>query len=104
MGKAMNAKTMVSAGVVVAFGAILLGQPTASVKPPDPDPYLALAQAHARPVQVGRYQIVYSPQLARDTFLLDTSSGRTWQIFIGKDADGDEHSGWQPVLWRDAGD
>ncbi len=28
----------------------------------------------------GRYQIVMNPELARNTFLLDTQTGQTWQL------------------------
>jgi hypothetical protein len=32
--------------------------------------------------QQGRYQIIISPHAARDTFLLDTETGRVWQMTI----------------------
>jgi len=34
------------------------------------------------PIPQGRYQIVMSPHNARDTFLLDTETGRVWQLTI----------------------
>lgn len=30
----------------------------------------------------GRYQIIMSPHNARDTFLIDTETGRTWQLTV----------------------
>jgi hypothetical protein len=33
-----------------------------------------------KPSEVGRYVIVHSPQVERDTMLLDTVTGRTWQL------------------------
>jgi hypothetical protein len=41
----------------------------------------------------GRYQIVYSPHAARDTFLLDTATGRVWQLTAFSDLEG------QPAAW-----
>lgn len=45
---------------------------------------------------VGRYTIIHSPQTERDTMLLDTTTGDTWQLVtMGKDeSDG---MGWQFV-------
>lgn len=40
---------------------------------------------------VGRYQIVMSTIVARDTYLLDTSTGRTWVILSAKDDAGKEN-------------
>ena len=37
------------------------------------------------PVSSGRYTIFYSPQVERDTFLVDTQTGQTWQLVQGKD-------------------
>jgi hypothetical protein len=31
-------------------------------------------------VPVGRYQIIHSPHLEKDTMLLDTATGQTWQL------------------------
>lgn len=30
--------------------------------------------------EVGRYQIIFNPQVRADTFLLDTATGRIWQL------------------------
>jgi hypothetical protein len=35
-----------------------------------------------KPVPAGRYQILMSPHNARDTFLLDTETGRVWQLTV----------------------
>jgi hypothetical protein len=45
---------------------------------------------------VGRYAIVHSPHVQRDTQLLDTATGKTWQLVrLGKDEDAGV--GWQSV-------
>ena len=41
----------------------------------------------------GRYQIVINPQVRADTFLLDTATGRIWQIVKFTDLDG------EPTAW-----
>jgi hypothetical protein len=66
----MNRSTLIIvAGVVFAVGAIggafgqrILGKQTVALPGP----------------QSGRYQIVFSPHLRADTFLLDTATGRIW--------------------------
>ncbi len=40
-----------------------------------------------------RFQIVFSPHAARDTFLLDTATGRVWQLTSFSYLDG------EPVAW-----
>jgi hypothetical protein len=40
-----------------------------------------------------RFQIFYSPHAARDTFLLDTTTGRVWQLTSFSDLTG------QPSAW-----
>lgn len=37
-------------------------------------------QAQTPPPRDGRYAIVFSPRVERDTFLLDTATGRVWQL------------------------
>ena len=44
--------------------------------------------------QPGRYQIVINPQARADTFLLDTATGRVWQLIIYGDLNG-EPPAWQ---------
>ena len=34
---------------------------------------------HTQEIADGRYQIVFRPELARDTWLLDTATGRVWR-------------------------
>jgi len=48
---------------------------------------------NASPAQ-GRYQIVMSPHNARDTFLLDTQTGRVWQLTMFSFLSDD------PVVWN----
>ena len=38
----------------------------------------------ASDVPVGRFIIVHSPEIERDTTLLDTATGRTWQLVVDK--------------------
>ena len=44
--------------------------------------------------QVGRWAIVHSPHVQRDTTLLDTATGDTWQLVRLGDGDNSE-MGWQ---------
>lgn len=72
-------------GVLIVLGAVAvsgcdkLGSASAPVGPP-----------------VGRWSIVHSPHVQRDTMLLDTATGDTWQLVqLGRaDSDG---LGWQYV-------
>jgi hypothetical protein len=52
----------------------------------------ALAQSQVAPT-AGRYVMVFSPRAERNTFLLDTATGRTWQLTQFTDAAG------QPLAW-----
>ena len=36
----------------------------------------------AAPTPQGRYQIIMSPHNARDTFLIDTETGKIWQLTV----------------------
>lgn len=50
-------------------------------------------QTQTNPVVGGRYQIIISPGLREDTFLLDTQTGKTWvqtRVTDVKD---------QPLIW-----
>jgi hypothetical protein len=44
--------------------------------------------------QPGRYQIVINPQMRADTFLLDTATGKVWQLIKFSDIEN------QPTAWR----
>ena len=46
------------------------------------------------PQAVGRYQIVINPQARADTFMLDTETGRIWQLTKYTDLEGD------PTIWE----
>jgi hypothetical protein len=52
--------------------------------------------APSRTSEVGRYVIVHSPHIERDTILLDTVTGRTWELesltYLNDDPDA-----WEPV-------
>jgi hypothetical protein len=48
------------------------------------------------PIIAGRYTIIHSPQVERDTMLLDTATGRTWQL-VNNGTDQQEVLAWQPV-------
>jgi hypothetical protein len=62
---------------------------------------LALGTAHAQQNQApiktqepGRYQIVFSPITTRAIFLLDTQTGRAWQLTAYTDLNG------EPLAWK----
>jgi len=48
----------------------------------------------------GRYVIVHSPHIQSDTMLLDTATGKTWQLTRFVDRDG-EPVAWDPVAHTD---
>ena len=56
-------------------------------------PSIAACKWSASDSSGGRYQIVYSPHGARDTFLLDTETGQVWQLTSFSYLEG------QPVAW-----
>lgn len=51
--------------------------------------------ARAVRAPVGRYQIVFSPNVRADTFLLDTQKGRVWQMTKFSDLPG------EPTAWNE---
>ena len=53
--------------------------------------------------EVGRYTIVHSPHMQRDTILLDTVTGRTWQQVTYNDLKGDP-TAWDPLYRADNSD
>lgn len=60
-----------------------------------------VAPAQAGPVGApGRYVIVHSPHIQSDTMLLDTATGKTWQLTKFVDRDG-EPVAWEPVARTD---
>lgn len=44
-----------------------------------------------------RYQIIFSPHVRADTFLLDTQKGKVWQLTSFPDLEG-KPTAWKPVL------
>lgn len=44
----------------------------------------------------GRYQIIINPNVRADTFMIDTATGRTWNLQVTKEKEGI----WVPVLRR----
>ncbi len=59
------------------------------------------AWAQAGPVGgSGRYVIVHSPHIQSDTMLLDTATGKTWQLTKYTDREG-EPVAWDPVARTD---
>jgi hypothetical protein len=57
-------------------------------------------QAQAGPVgSPGRYVIVHSPHVQRDTVLLDTTTGKTWQLT--EDTSRDSAVYWEPLARAD---
>lgn len=59
-----------------------------------------VADNSAQPAQVGRYAIVHSPHIQRDTILLDTATGRTWQQVVYNDLE-NHPVGWEPMARSD---
>jgi hypothetical protein len=59
--------------LVVGLTSFLMGQQTA----PDRKPQSPQSATNSKS-DVGRYQIVVSPGVRADTFLLDTATGKTW--------------------------
>ena len=57
-------------------------------------------EAGSGPVQVGRYVIVHSPQVERDTILLDTGTGKTWSRVELSSISGSP-PGWEPMARTD---
>jgi hypothetical protein len=70
--------------LVFACLGLLLAQPANSVKSAAPAPHATTT---------GRYQIVFSPHVRADAFLLDTETGRTWQWVQYTDVPG------TPTVW-----
>ena len=50
--------------------------------------------------ETGRYQIVFSPHVRADTFLLDTKTGEIWQMQVRADLTG-EPTTWERMLRED---
>jgi hypothetical protein len=63
----------------------------------------AAAALHSPLSQNGRYTIVHSPHIQRDTVLLDTVTGQTWQLVTFSYLP-NEPSGWTPMAREDRTD
>jgi hypothetical protein len=74
--------------LVVATMAVLTG---CNQPPPS-----GAAEASDDTGDTGRFVIVHSPQVERDTILLDTETGRTWQQVTVSDA-ANEPTVWVPI-------
>ena len=61
-------------------------------------PSAAWAQSGPLGAQEGRYVIVHSPHIQRDTVLLDTATGKTWQL-RNDPATGEDY--WDPLARTD---
>ena len=66
----------------LASGAMDLAPANANDQPPPDLPKWMSAQAAP-----GRYQIVMSATMARQVFLLDSTTGRVWQCVVNKSGD-----------------
>jgi hypothetical protein len=62
-----------------------------------PAPVLAQAGPVGAP---GRYVIVHSPHIQSDTVLLDTATGKTWQLVQNSNREGEPLS-WTPLARED---
>lgn len=76
-------------------------QSNAAGAPPPPNPAAMSAPAPATPSmppsEVGRFVIVHSPHIQRDTVLLDTETGQTWILVQLTDVN-DEPAEWEPMF------
>jgi len=70
--------------LTVGVTSFLMGQPAPT----------AVKQPTVNASQVGRYQIVFNPNIAAYTFLLDTQTGNTWTPVEITNAKG------KPTIWR----
>lgn len=81
-------KWLALAILVVGLASFLMGQQTAS------DRKLSAPQGTTNlKSDVGRYQIIVSPGVRADTFLLDTATGKTWVQTTITDVED------EPTLW-----
>jgi len=77
--------------------------PSAAVVPPTPSAAQPPAPTPTPLSEVGRFVIVHSPQTERDTVLLDTETGQTWQLTQLQDLNG-EPIVWEPMSRMDTAD
>lgn len=66
---------------------------TVANKPSDPP---ASPPVQVPAPEIGRFTIIHSPQVERDTMLVDTVTGQTWQLVSMTAFKGDPLA-WQPV-------
>jgi len=71
----------------------LTGSPVVA-QAPKTDQLVPQTQPANAPNPQGRYQIVMSPHNARDTFLLDTETGRVWELTVFSFLND------EPVVWN----
>lgn len=83
----MSTKIALLTGIVLG----LVGSPAAAQAPKNDE--LVVPKTNS-PIPQGRYQIVISPHAARDTFLLDTETGRVWALTAFVFLNG------EPVVWK----
>jgi hypothetical protein len=93
MSRARLLKWAVVAVVLQLATTILMAQVTTPSKlQPNPKPSLP-TQTAVPASPVGRYQIIFNPNVRADTFLLDTQTGQTWIQTQISDAAG------APTIW-----
>ena len=81
--------------VFVLAGCLLIALPISAwllASPPEPVPKPQVNTPG--PVTQGRYQVVFSPWMRADTFLLDTQTGRMWKPVQYTDLEG------EPTVWQ----
>jgi hypothetical protein len=61
---------------------------------------LLMTSALAQPAQNGRYNVLFSPHVRADTFLLDTQTGQVWILSQYSDLNG-KPSAWTPMTRLD---
>ncbi len=58
------------------------------------EPMVVAGLGVCKPERTPRFQIFSSSLAARHTFLMDTSTGKTWTLTTYTDGDGQEYTGW----------
>jgi hypothetical protein len=84
---------------VVLAGCDQLHPPQKQAQAPAPPP-ISVSVPTAPASEIGRYIIIHSPQVERDTVLLDTKTGQTWQLVELQDLT-DSPVAWQPMVRLD---
>lgn len=81
-------------GIILISATAANGWTLFTTDSPQPPPAPAVQPPPTPPSEIGRYQIIFSPHVERDTFMLDTQTGKIWQLTQYTDLNG------QPTVWQ----